>query len=213
MKVSAGAIQILFCLLFLNQFQVRISFQFVPRLSLQHHISARNSISALHLKTGNGRRGEGDSNDDESSQRKRINRDDFEDFDENDEEEDEIDRRMKSRFPDSTSSDRKRRPKSKTIIKDLNKWEVVNRAVLAGVFVAGIGSGITIDSAINTNPRDLASRDAIGKFGLPAIFHGENLQEVNASSFQRAWKHTDFVLRTFFAHSHINLNYKYYLHS
>ena len=178
MKVSAGAIQILFCLLFLNQFQESISFQFVPRLSNQHQISARNSICSLQLKSGNGRRGEEDSNDDESSQRKRINRDDFEDFDDSSEEEDEIDRKMKSRFPDSTSSDRKRKPKSKTIIKDLNKWEVVNRAVLAGVFVAGIGSGITIDSAINTNPRDLASRDAIGKFCLASIFFGENLYRV-----------------------------------
>ena len=39
----------------------------------------------------------------------------------------------------------------------------MNRAVVAGVFVAGIGSGIAIDSAINTNPKDLASRDAIDR--------------------------------------------------
>lgn len=45
----------------------------------------------------------------------------------------------------------------------INKWEVVNRALVAGVFVAGIGAGITIDSAINTNPKDLASRDAIDR--------------------------------------------------
>lgn len=45
----------------------------------------------------------------------------------------------------------------------LNKWEVLNRAVVAGVFVAGIGTGITIDSAINTNPDNLASRDAIDR--------------------------------------------------
>ena len=36
---------------------------------------------------------------------------------------------------------------------DINKWEAVNRALLAGVFVAGIGIGITLDSAINTNPK------------------------------------------------------------
>jgi hypothetical protein len=41
--------------------------------------------------------------------------------------------------------------------------EVLNRALMAGVFVAGIGAGVTIDSAINTNPRDLASRDAIDR--------------------------------------------------
>jgi hypothetical protein len=44
-----------------------------------------------------------------------------------------------------------------------DRWEVLNRALIAGVFVAGIGAGVTIDSAINTNPRDLASRDAIDR--------------------------------------------------
>jgi len=37
----------------------------------------------------------------------------------------------------------------------------VSKSLLAGIFVLGIGLGVTIDSAINTNPRDLASRDAI----------------------------------------------------
>ena len=37
----------------------------------------------------------------------------------------------------------------------------LSKAVLAGVFLVGIGTGVTVDSAINTNPRDLASRDAI----------------------------------------------------
>lgn len=32
-----------------------------------------------------------------------------------------------------------------------------------GVFVLGVGTGVTVDSAINTNPKDLASRDAIDK--------------------------------------------------
>jgi hypothetical protein len=39
--------------------------------------------------------------------------------------------------------------------------EAVSKALLAGVFVLGVGLGVTVDSAINTNPRDLASRDAI----------------------------------------------------
>lgn len=43
------------------------------------------------------------------------------------------------------------------------RWEVLNRALIAGIFVAGIGAGVTIDSAINTNPKDLASRDAIDR--------------------------------------------------
>lgn len=39
--------------------------------------------------------------------------------------------------------------------------ESVSKALLAGVFVMGVGLGVTVDSAINTSPRDLASRDAI----------------------------------------------------
>lgn len=39
----------------------------------------------------------------------------------------------------------------------------VSAALLAGVFVLGIGTGVTVDSQINTNPRDLASRDAVDK--------------------------------------------------
>jgi len=34
---------------------------------------------------------------------------------------------------------------------------------LAGIFVLGVGTGVTVDSAINTNPKDLASRDAIAR--------------------------------------------------
>lgn len=37
------------------------------------------------------------------------------------------------------------------------------QALIAGVFVLGIGTGVTVDSAINTDPRDLASRDAIDR--------------------------------------------------
>lgn len=37
----------------------------------------------------------------------------------------------------------------------------VSQALLAGVFVLGIGTGVTVDSQINTSPKDLASRDAI----------------------------------------------------
>jgi hypothetical protein len=36
-------------------------------------------------------------------------------------------------------------------------------SLLAGIFVLGIGTGVTVDSAINTNPKDLASRDAIDR--------------------------------------------------
>ena len=39
--------------------------------------------------------------------------------------------------------------------------DAVSKAVLAGVFVLGVGLGVTVDSQVNTNPKDLASRDAI----------------------------------------------------
>lgn len=39
--------------------------------------------------------------------------------------------------------------------------EAVSKALLAGVFILGVGMGVAVDSAINTNPRDLASRDAV----------------------------------------------------
>mmetsp|Transcript_16785 Transcript_16785/g.23083 ORF Transcript_16785/g.23083 Transcript_16785/m.23083 type:complete len:268 (+) Transcript_16785:6-809(+) len=54
-------------------------------------------------------------------------------------------------------------PPTPVLFSGVNKWQTVNRALFAGVFVAGIGLGITLDSAINTNPKDLASRDAIDR--------------------------------------------------
>ena len=47
--------------------------------------------------------------------------------------------------------------------------ESVSKAVLAGIFVLGIGTGVTIDSQINTNPKDLASRDAIDQNAPNAV--------------------------------------------
>lgn len=41
--------------------------------------------------------------------------------------------------------------------------ESLSKAVLAGVFALGIGTGVTVDSAVNTNPKDLASRDAVDR--------------------------------------------------
>lgn len=39
--------------------------------------------------------------------------------------------------------------------------DAVSKSLLAGIFILGVGLGVTIDSQVNTNPRDLASRDAI----------------------------------------------------
>jgi hypothetical protein len=82
-------------------------------------------------------------------------------FDDDDRDDDSPERQPSPRQTDKKSS---KEPKQKiSIFSGLNRWENVNRALLAGVFVAGIGAGITVDSAINTNPKDLASRDAIDR--------------------------------------------------
>jgi len=39
--------------------------------------------------------------------------------------------------------------------------DALSKSLLAGVFVLGVGLGVTVDSQVNTNPKDLASRDAI----------------------------------------------------
>jgi len=39
--------------------------------------------------------------------------------------------------------------------------QTITQYLLAGIFVLGVGTGVTVDSAINTNPKDLASRDAV----------------------------------------------------
>jgi len=39
----------------------------------------------------------------------------------------------------------------------------VSNSLLAGIFVLGVGTGVTVDSQINTNPKDLASRDAVDR--------------------------------------------------
>jgi hypothetical protein len=106
----------------------------------QHSMSRIRTTTQLHFNRPQNKRNEFDPEEDEND--------------------DEIDEQMSKRFPDKRPEGRK---PAQTVVKNLNRWEVINRALLAGAFVAGIGSGITIDSAINTNPRDLASRDAIDR--------------------------------------------------
>ncbi|CAM9674956.1 unnamed protein product [Pylaiella littoralis] len=76
-------------------------------------------------------------------------RDDF--LDEYDDLYDDLDDRR------SVAPQNKKRPKVPLLPATLSK------ALIAGVFVLGIGTGVTVDSAINTDPRDLASRDAIDR--------------------------------------------------
>lgn len=82
-------------------------------------------------------------------------------------EKDDFEERFEDRLENKLNEKFSRKDKSKQrrplLFREINKWEIVNRAVIAGVFVAGIGTGITLDSAINTNPKDLASRDAIDR--------------------------------------------------
>ena len=80
---------------------------------------------------------------------------------------DEFDRRVEPRSGGGRQQQQRRSSSKKKVSAGpgggLPRWEVLNRAVIAGIFVAGIGTGVTIDSAINTNPKDLASRDAIDR--------------------------------------------------
>lgn len=96
--------------------------------------------------------------------------DDYDDFDDDDDDEQDYQprrrRRRKSSFDDlggSTSQFRKGLdvPSSYGRRDGWRLPESVSKALLAGVFVMGVGLGVTVDSAINTSPRDLASRDAI----------------------------------------------------
>lgn len=74
-----------------------------------------------------------------------------------------IEKKLEEKFPTTSKSSKKKNSNRMTIFQGLTRWKHLNRAVLAGVFVSGIGAGITIDSAVNTNPKDLASRDAIDR--------------------------------------------------
>lgn len=76
----------------------------------------------------------------------------FTSFDENEE--------SQSRLPRKSSSNKENRP---SFFIGKGAWKSLNKALLIGIFIAGIGTGVTLDSAINTNPKDLASRDAIDR--------------------------------------------------
>jgi len=127
-------------------------------LHFNRNQSGNKQYNRLHLRTGDG--------DDGDYLENNNIKDDFdESFG------DRVERKLNDRFPSSKKGKGSRRIKTKSDNEEsglpslygLNRWEILNRAVVAGVFVAGIGTGITIDSAINTNPKDLASRDAIDR--------------------------------------------------
>jgi hypothetical protein len=83
--------------------------------------------------------------------------DDF-DFD------DDFEASVRQRKADKTAvKEKKMKAQDDFQVGGLGRWEVLNRAVLAGIFVAGIGAGITLDTALNTNPKDLVSRDSVDK--------------------------------------------------
>jgi hypothetical protein len=129
----------------------RIPHSFAIEKFTTHH----SSSTKLWFKNRPGGRGDFDFDDDEEPLPRGEDFDDYDDFD------DEVSNRLKKRFP--SPKKRSGGERSKGLFKNFKQFEVLNRAVVAGMFVAGIGTGISIDSAINTNPKDLASRDAIDK--------------------------------------------------
>lgn len=76
---------------------------------------------------------------------------------------DDIEELIEKELSGISSNVPKRIGRNQSMNRAINPRELINRAVFAGIFVAGIGTGITVDSAINTNPKDLASRDAIDR--------------------------------------------------
>jgi hypothetical protein len=105
------------------------------------------------------------------SQRRRDDYDDDGDYSDNDGDDDSLPTRRRRRGPldrnfDDLGYDRRNRdgleiPSSFGRRDGWRLPESVSKSLLAGVFVLGIGLGVTVDSAINTNPKDLASRDAV----------------------------------------------------
>jgi hypothetical protein len=98
----------------------------------------------------------------------RRNEDDddyFDEYGEDDEDYEEPRRRKRQNYDDLGGSSRQQEgfelPSPFGRRKGFRLPDSVSNSVLAGIFVLGIGMGVTLDSAINTNPRDLASRDAI----------------------------------------------------
>mmetsp|Transcript_16405 Transcript_16405/g.41132 ORF Transcript_16405/g.41132 Transcript_16405/m.41132 type:complete len:332 (+) Transcript_16405:125-1120(+) len=97
--------------------------------------------------------------------------DDDDDFDDFDYDYDDKPRRRRRRRPggelDDLGYDRRKEDGFLNIPSSFGQrdgWRLpdsVSKALLAGIFILGVGLGVTVDSAINTNPRDLASRDAI----------------------------------------------------
>ena len=94
-----------------------------------------------------------------TARRRRRDPDDYYDDDDDDDayDDDDIPRRRRRRSNNGL-------PPSYGRPEDDGAWRLppsVSTALLAGVFVLGIGLGVTMDSQINTDPKDLASRDAI----------------------------------------------------
>lgn len=117
-------------------------------------------ISSLQARNSNRRRDDFDYEDDDED----YYYDDDDDNDDYDEEPRRQQRRRRDNLGENELGQQDRGldvPSSFGRRKGWRLPESVSKALLAGVFVLGIGLGVTVDSAINTNPRDLASRDAI----------------------------------------------------
>ena len=140
----------------------------------KNHHAKQTSHHAQRIKTFGARRRSRDDYDDE---------DDWDDYFDEDEDEDddyyESKQRRRPRRRSNNSRDNLGTPQLTGSSPDDTSLDIpssfgrgdtglrlptsVSAALLAGVFVLGIGTGVTVDSQINTNPKDLASRDAVDK--------------------------------------------------
>jgi hypothetical protein len=99
-----------------------------------------------------------------NARRRRDDDDDYYYDDEDDDDDDEYEeyRKRSRRRPRSSKEEQDLDVASPFgIPKGMRLPNSVSQALLAGVFVLGIGTGVTVDSQINTSPKDLASRDAV----------------------------------------------------
>jgi hypothetical protein len=98
------------------------------------------------------------------ARRRRGREDDYDDDDYDDEDDDFEYRRRRGRRDDLGGFQERRGLDLPSGFGRRDGWrlpESVSKSLLAGVFVLGVGLGVTVDSQVNTNPKDLASRDAI----------------------------------------------------
>mmetsp|Transcript_26144 Transcript_26144/g.30368 ORF Transcript_26144/g.30368 Transcript_26144/m.30368 type:complete len:340 (+) Transcript_26144:141-1160(+) len=129
--------------------------------SSSSHIRTSSSTQ-LHARN-TGRNGRGRYDDDDYDEY--YDEDDFDDEDDgyhsNGNDEDRYRRRRQPPQQEPPTASSFFNPIFNNESKGMNLPSTVSQSILAGVFILGIGTGVTVDSQINTSPKDLASRDAV----------------------------------------------------